>query len=189
MPPPRARGISRFIVMATLQAARAQRLGLPLGSAYSWGLNRAIFYAAAKRGFSPSAGDRAPGEPPRNVESTRHAYSLGDDFAYRDTRRPGIYFTIGDQTQTEADFDRQIIQRFGPRANFERAWRQAEKIVADADLATLQSARSFYALVYKPRRDVLRDEWSELVGATPGAGPAHRRGRRRPPEGDGTGVR
>ncbi|MBC7189152.1 hypothetical protein H5U35_02900, partial [Candidatus Aerophobetes bacterium] len=43
--------IGRFQVMATLQAARAFLLGLPLESAKSWGLNRAIFYAAAKRGF------------------------------------------------------------------------------------------------------------------------------------------
>jgi len=37
--------------MAVLQAARANVLGLPEDSAYSWGLDRAIFYAAAKRGF------------------------------------------------------------------------------------------------------------------------------------------
>ena len=37
--------------MATLQAARAYVLGMDLASAKSWGLNRAIFYAAAKRGF------------------------------------------------------------------------------------------------------------------------------------------
>ncbi len=43
--------VGRFQVMALLQAARAFVLGLPIESAKSFGLNRAIFYAAAKRGF------------------------------------------------------------------------------------------------------------------------------------------
>lgn len=175
--------------MATLQAARGRRLGLPLESAYSWGLNRAIFYAAAKRGFRSPAADRAPGEPPKDTGSARLAYSVGDDFAFRDSRRPGLYFTIGDQTQTEADFERQIIQRFGPRANFERAWSEAEKIVADADLATLRSAQSFYAQVYKPRRDALRDQWTELVGADLPPAAAAGRHRSSPAKSEGAGAR
>ena len=43
--------VTRFVVMAMLQAARAESLGLPHDSALSWGLNRAIFFAAAKQGF------------------------------------------------------------------------------------------------------------------------------------------
>ena len=39
--------ISRFQIMAILQAARAQELGLRVEEAKSWGLNRALFYAAA----------------------------------------------------------------------------------------------------------------------------------------------
>jgi len=42
--------VGRFQVIATLQAARAFVLGFPIESAKSWGLNRAIFYAAAKKG-------------------------------------------------------------------------------------------------------------------------------------------
>jgi hypothetical protein len=37
--------------MAILQACRAEVLGLDHDSALSWGPNRAIFYAAAKRGL------------------------------------------------------------------------------------------------------------------------------------------
>jgi hypothetical protein len=48
--------VGRFQVMAVLQAARAYTLGLPLESAYSWGLSRAIFFAAAKRGFKGGGG-------------------------------------------------------------------------------------------------------------------------------------
>jgi hypothetical protein len=54
--------IGRFQVMAILQAARAEALGLPEDSAYSWGLNRAIFYAAAKRGFRGGTAARAGGK-------------------------------------------------------------------------------------------------------------------------------
>jgi hypothetical protein len=43
--------VGRFQVMAILQAARAKVLGYSLNEAKSFGLNRAIFYAAAKRGF------------------------------------------------------------------------------------------------------------------------------------------
>lgn len=165
--PPRA--ISRFIVMAMLQAARARRLGLGRESSYSWGLNRAIFYAAAKRGFGQPGADRAPGEVPPHVEPARHSFNLGDDFAYRDTRREGAYFTIGGHTQTEADFDRQIVARFGPRERVERAWREAESIVEAVDDETLRSARGFYERVYRPRRDPLKDAWTEMVRAASGA--------------------
>ena len=61
--------VGRFQVMAVLQAARALVLGLPESQAKSWGLNRAIFYAAAKRGFKakPQA-ERSPGEAQKKPE-------------------------------------------------------------------------------------------------------------------------
>ncbi len=174
MPKPIRRGISRFIVMAMLQAARARRLGLPLESAYSWGLNRAIFFAAAKQGFrggGPGGAGAVGGEGgrPAAAESPpgREAYRVGDEFAFRDTTRSKLYFTIGDETQTEKEFERQIEARFGPRTNFDRAWNEAEEIVAAADPSELASGRQFYAQVYKPRRDLLRDRWTEMVGGPP----------------------
>src|ERR1051326_3125086 len=54
--------VGRFQVMALLQAARAKALGYPLDEAESFGLNRAIFYAAAKRGFKGGTGSKHPGE-------------------------------------------------------------------------------------------------------------------------------
>jgi hypothetical protein len=154
--------------MATLQAARAARLGLPRNSAYSWGLNRAIFYAAAKMGFkrggAPGEGARAPAaEGP-----AREEYHLGDDFAFRDTSKPGVYFTIGDETQTEKEFQRQIIDRFGSTKVWTEAWDEATKIVGEADLEDLKSGSRFYSEVYKPRRDALREHWTELT-RDPGA--------------------
>lgn len=165
MSPPPPRRITRFTVMATLQAARAKRLGLSEGSALSWGLNRAIFYAAAKRGFRaggghPSEGDtRAPPE-----EST--TYHLGDELAYRDPGAPGLYFTIGGETQTEEEFRRQVAARFGGEKQFRRAWKEALDIVGEFDRTTLESGRQFYATVYRPRRDDLVARWTEeFIGA------------------------
>jgi len=65
--------------MATLQAARAKALGLPVASAKSWGLNRAIYYAAAKRGFK---GGKGPAKPKKYTASFGEFY-LGDDKAYQ----------------------------------------------------------------------------------------------------------
>ena len=63
--------MGRFQVMATLQAARAYVLGLPVASAKSFGLNRAIFYAAAKRGFKGKGGVK----PPSQFKSKTKEYS------------------------------------------------------------------------------------------------------------------
>lgn len=165
------RAISRFIVMAMLQAARAERLGLPPKSAYSWGLNRAIFFAAAKQGFrhgGAGSGEvsAGKGEHPAPATEHREEYRLGDELAYRDPSQSTLYFTIGGETQTEKDFQRQIADRFGGPGNFDRAWKEATSVVADADPQTLASGRGFYERVYRPRRDSLRAEWSEMIGAT-----------------------
>ena len=154
--------------MAMLQAARAQTLGLKRESAYSWGLNRAIFYAAAKRGFrgSPSTsegggkgeGGTLPSQP------TREPYRLGDDEAYRDPKAETLLFTIGDKDQTAADFERQIAARFGSKQNFQAAWDEAVGIVKGYDRATLESRQRFYGDVYKPRRDDLSAAWGQRYG-------------------------
>jgi hypothetical protein len=147
--------------MATLQAARARKLGLPLASAKSWGLNRAIFYAAAKRRLestaAPSKAGKAakPGKPRPEVEE----YSLGSDKAYRVAGRGKPVFTIGGQIQKTEDFQRQIVRRFA--GTFRDAWREAGKIVGGYPRSVLESPEPFYNLVYRPRRDKLAKEWTE----------------------------
>jgi hypothetical protein len=170
------RAISRFIVMAILQAARAERLGLPEKSAYSWGLNRAIFYAAAKQGFRHGGagggeGGGAQGTEKPKAASAPEEYRLGQDLAYRDPTSSTLYFTIGGDTQTEKEFQHQIIARFGDAKNFERAWKEAVDIVADADEETLATGNRFFEHVYRPRRDALREEWSSMIGAAPARPP------------------
>lgn len=181
MPPARPLRITRFTVMATLQAARARKLGLSEQSAYSWGLNRAIFYAAAKRGLGGmrrSAGDAGtPTGPPRE-----NLYSIGNDEAYRDPSSPGLLFTIGGETQTEEKFRKQVAARFGSEQNFERAWSEATQTVAAFGEEVLRSGSMFYSQVYKPRRDELVAKWSrEFLGISPPTLPARtpsREGRR-----------
>jgi len=151
--------------MATLQAARAERLGLNRNSAYSWGLNRAIFYAAAKMGFR-GAKQGTPGEATESRPAgtaSREEYQLGNDMAFRDTSRKELYFTIGEETQTEKEFEKQIVARFGPNRVWNEAWKEAAQIVGEADLADLESGQRFYSQVYKPRRDILRERWTGLT--------------------------
>lgn len=152
--------VTRFVVMAVLQAARAQTLGLPRHSAYSWGLNRAIFYAAAKSGFRRTP--RAAGEGPSGTTPPPElaVYRLGEDEAYR---APGteLLFAIGDETQTPDAFEKGVVSRFGTKQNFEAAWDEALRIMAAQSRATLESPRGFYEEVYRPRRDELSDAWTQ----------------------------
>ena len=151
--------VTRFVVMAMLQAARARSLGLPEPASFSWGLNRAIFLAAAKRGFRgggpPDSGGGSGTERP-----ARELYRLGDDEAMRSPRHSETVFTIGDKDQTAEEFERAVEARFGTRENFRQAWEQALSIVGGFDRAVLESRRRFYEEVYRPRRDQLSDEWT-----------------------------
>jgi len=155
--------IGRFQVMAVLQAARAFVLGLPVESAKSWGLNRAIFYAAAKRGFRGTSQltEEFRAAKARVGEEAIDLFKLGDEIALKEVRDGKIYFRIGGRIQTESDFARQIESEFGDL--FEHAWKEAVKIVKSYDRSVLLSQRDFYNKVYLPRRDALVKAWSELV--------------------------
>ncbi len=91
--------VGRFQIMALLQAARAYALGLPLESARSWGLNRAIFIAAAKRGFKGGAGGGVTGAG-KGTSRDADTYFLGDDMAFKTTGGGVLLFTIGGEVQT-----------------------------------------------------------------------------------------
>ncbi len=157
------RGVGRFQVMATLQAARAKVLGLPLASAKSWGLNRAIYYAAAKRGFKGGGGATKPEKHQRSFGE----YWLGLDKAYKVRAGGRTLFTIGGEIQRPEDFKRQIDARF--QGTFRRAWTEAVEIVQRYNKAALESPELFYQQVYRPRRDELAARWTERVTALTGA--------------------
>ena len=152
--------------MAVLQAARAYVLGMPLYLAKSWGLNRAIFYAAAKRGFKKV---RLPRRPVRTVAELRekpilkakNVQFLGDEAAFITEVGGKMYFTIGGKPQTEEDFRRQIESRFAPI--FDKIWKEALEIVREFAPEILLSQRGFFNEVYKPLRDELAEKWSKMV--------------------------
>jgi hypothetical protein len=154
--------------MAVLQAARAHALGLPEDSAFSWGLNRAIFYAAAKKGFR-GGGTASRGKPSekgatREKHENPEEFFLGDEKAFIDrdsSTKSKPQFEIGDEAQTSSDFERQIASRFGDRANFKEVWDEAMKVVNKYDKDILKSQHEFYEQVYKPRRDALSKKWTE----------------------------
>jgi hypothetical protein len=154
--------VGRFQVMATLQAARALALGLPLDEAKSWGLNRAIFYAAAKRGFGRSrSGARQAAQErgrPAVEERPRPSVEIGGEEAFLAAAGAAHRrFQIGDEPQTPEEFDREIAGRF---PDWQRAWAEAQRIIAAADPADLNSAHAFFDRVYKPRRDTVARTWS-----------------------------
>ncbi len=160
-----ATGVGRFQVMAVLQAARAAALGLPIVSARSWGLNRAIFYAAAKRGFKGTSG-KASGAAAVTVKPggrwvAAGEFLLGDDKAYKVTVEGKTLFTIGGEIQTPEAFERQIKKRFS--TTYRQAWDEALRIVKAYPRTVLESQIGFYEQVYRPRRDDLAKRWNERV--------------------------
>jgi hypothetical protein len=155
--------VGRFQVMAILQAARAKQLGLSIREAKSWGLNRAIFYAAAKRGFKEKKipGRNREGISERPMQRGRAMYYLGDEMAYNSKTEGKLYFTIGGTLQTENDFQRQIMDRFGNI--YSKAWTEALRIVRQYPRESLLSQNRFFQDIYKPRRDELAAKWTEMA--------------------------
>ncbi len=142
--------IGRFQVMALLQAARHYILYGDLDRAKSFGLNRAIFYAwAKKRGITHKKTLAKPahivGEKISEIEEV-----VGDELVYKTSRG---WYTIGGQEQTPKDFDKQIMERFGSRESFQRYWMSAIRYLQRFPLETIKSQREFYEKIYLPVRD------------------------------------
>ncbi|MGC8977335.1 MAG: hypothetical protein ACP5OB_06905 [Candidatus Ratteibacteria bacterium] len=159
--------VGRFQVMAVLQAARAFVLGYPLSSAKSFGLNRAIFYAAAKKGFKVSRPKKEVIKRKlkmhegkiEEIEKSFKIEKIGDEVAYCLTIDGIKYFTIGGEIQDEEKFKKQIESRF---KNFQKVWEEAISICQSVERKILLSQRYFYESVYKVRRDYLVERWSKL---------------------------
>jgi len=150
--------VGRFQVMSLLQAARAYALGLPLESAYSWGLNRAIFIAAAKRGFKGGSTSGEGGTGARKTSKREGTYMLGDDMAFKTEIDGVLLFTIGGRVQTKEEFDKRVKARFGKI--FPEAWKEALRYIKGFDKDVLLSSEGFFRDVYRPVRDELAEKWS-----------------------------
>ena len=126
-------------------------------------MNRAIFYAAAKRGFRGSSPltEEFRAAKARVGEEAIDLFKLGDEVALKEVKDGKTYFRIGGRIQTEADFARQIESKFG--SIFEHVWEEALRIVRSYDRSILLSQREFYEKVYLPRRDALVKTWNEVI--------------------------
>ncbi|MCD6341648.1 MAG: hypothetical protein J7L83_02190, partial [Thaumarchaeota archaeon] len=141
------RSVGRFQVMGLLQAARYYVLKGDLDLAKSFGLNRAVFYAwAKKRGVSVRRPARRGAG--RVVEREEVEEKIGDEVAFRSPRG---WFIIGGQMQRPTDFDRQIAARFGDQ--FKRYWDSALEYLKSFPREVLERQREFYENVYLPVRD------------------------------------
>lgn len=159
--------VGRFQVMSVLQSARAYVLGLSLESANSWGLNKAIFYAAAKRGFKGGKGTSKFKEKMTTSGETKEIkeleFKLGDDIAFRDKKKGSKskpIFSIGEKAQTEEDYKRQVKERF--KSSYPEAWEEALDYVKGFDKEVLLSRSRFFSEVYRPKRDEFAQKWSEM---------------------------
>lgn len=150
------RKIGRFQVMALLQAARYYLLMKDFEKALSFGLNRAIFYAWAKRTLKTRASRikrqktvQETLEEDKKI-SEEKTFFLGNEGAYLSENG---WFKIGDQEQRPSDFEREVIDKIADVMPFEEAWKIAVDYLKRFDKETLLDQRKFFEEVYKPVRD------------------------------------
>lgn len=155
--------VDRFQVMAMLQAARAYRLGFSLDEAKSYGLNRAIFYAAAKKGFKGGSSKHVGAKqtfrqtPWKQMTKTLTMDGVGNEQAYCVNEGGKRRFVMGDKIIEPKDYNRQIENRF---TDYDHAWHEAMSLIEHTNPEILESQRKFYETVYKPHRDELVHRWS-----------------------------
>lgn len=146
--------LGRFQVMALLQAARCFLLTKDIAKSKSFGLNRAIFYAWAKRRGVEVR--RPPGRreavKPREkpVEEEKNIFYLGNEAAYLSDDG---WLTIGNTKQTPQDYENQIARRISGVIPYEEAWRRVLEYLEKFPQEVLLDQQKFFNQVYKPVRD------------------------------------
>ncbi|RJS83863.1 hypothetical protein CW706_05470 [Candidatus Bathyarchaeota archaeon] len=148
------RKVGRFQVMGLLQAARYYIVKGNIEKAKSFGLNRAIFYAWAKR----YARDRLTKIARRPKIKAADAQidkptceQIGNEIAYLSPRG---WFAIGRTEQLPEDYDRQIAKRIGSAAIlYKDAWEASIKYLSRFSRDILLDQQRFYKEAYVPVRD------------------------------------
>ncbi|MEM3715790.1 MAG: hypothetical protein QW341_02305 [Candidatus Bathyarchaeia archaeon] len=160
-------GIGRFQVMALLQAARYYLLTGDLDKAKSFGLNRAIFYAWAKRhgGKTPPKKITCARDSAAGSASKEREFHLGDEVALMSKNG---WFAIGGQEQRPEDYDSQIAKRIDSVVRYGDAWEAAIEYLKRFSRETLLSQQKFFKEVYEP----VRDSFLEKVLSKRGGGKA-----------------
>jgi hypothetical protein len=156
---PKRGKIGRFQVMALLQAARYFILTGEEEKAKSFGLNRAIFYAWAKRrGVArPPPRRTVPSgqEVARERREGKTLVYIGNEGAY--TSGEGWYI-IGEESQLPQDYDRQIASKIDPILPYERAWSSSLEYLRGFSRSDLLDQSKFFNEVYRPVRDRFLEE-------------------------------
>ncbi len=166
----RAGRIGRFQVMALLQAARYYLVRGDLERAKSFGLNRAIFYAWAKRTGGRVRRPRPTSPRQRTLleaeeEAERPRFeALGDEVAYLSDDG---FFEIGDQVQRPEDYERQIASKIERVVPYEEAWNAALNYLSTFPREVLLSQREFFEKAYKPVRDRFREVLERYASKRP----------------------
>lgn len=149
--------IGRFQVMALLQAARYYLIKGDLERAKSFGLNRAIFYAWAKRSRGRVSVKRASGASAPSIPiRAREVEYLGDEGAYVNDQG---FFVIGDDVQRPEDYDREVAAKINRVVPYEEAWNVALNYLSSFPREVLLDQRKFFDQVYLP----VRDRFEELL--------------------------
>ncbi len=153
--PKRLTGIGRFQVMGLLQAARYYLIYGDMNKAKSFGLNRAIFYAWAKRRGQVASRRLGMGQVSRSKSSvsSKEGARLIEAAGEEAFVSPTGYFTMGGQEQRPEDYDRQIAERINAVIPYEKAWKAALNYLRKFPRNVLTDPRKFYEKVYKPVRD------------------------------------
>jgi len=144
--------IGRFQVMGLLQAARYYLIKGDLERAKSFGLNRAIFYAWAKRYARDRLIQSGRGRGPAGMQTVDlRVERIGNETAYLSPRG---WFMIGGSEQSSRDYDRQIAKRIEAAAvSYEDAWATAIRYLKSFPKDALIDQQRFYKEVYRPVRD------------------------------------
>jgi len=148
------RKLGRFQVMGLLQAARYYLIKGDIERAKSFGLNRAIFYAWAKRYARDRltrGGRRFKAEAGKTQTVELRTEQVGNETAYLSPRG---WFIIGETEQSARDYDQQIAKRIEAAAvPYEDAWETAISYLKSFSRDALIDQQKFYREVYRPVRD------------------------------------
>ena len=155
--------IGRFQVMALLQAARYYLLYGDPEKAKSFGLNRAIFYAWAKRrgrGYGYASMNAARGEfSGQRMEGKERKESLAEVAGEEAYVSPRGFFIIGDKEQLPEDYDKSVAERIEEKLPYDVAWEAALKYLSKFPEEYLKDPSAFFQKIYEP----VRDKFDEIV--------------------------
>jgi hypothetical protein len=147
--------LGRFQVMGLLQTARYYLITGNIEQAKSFGLNKAVFYAWAKRyARERLAQSRKEIRKSATYLTDKRIKEFGDEAAYFSPRG---WFMIGDAEQTPSDYDRQITKRIEAAVSYEETWAIDIEYLKNFPMETLLAQNRFYKEVYSQVRDNFND--------------------------------